>query len=304
MSNVHRIAWIDAQIREGRYPNANTVAERFEISRRQAARDIEYLRHTMGAPLEYSAKENGYIYRNDAFVLPAVVISDAEQSALSYLTDRYAAADGEAAARVTGVLRRLAGRAVSDVGSDEHPPVMGLKTPELRAFDSIRSAIEERQVVTVRYRGADGQVVTRTLSPYAILTRFGALSCVAYCDEFGYTNAFPLARFESVERTEGRFEIPALLDVNHWADDHRPVQPEPFIAIVRLQNEAEAERFESAEARGDGTYSIEFFDSAEILASLLSCRSDFEILTPNWLRDRLRRRLEALLLRTKGPEAL
>jgi predicted DNA-binding transcriptional regulator YafY len=44
VSKAHRIAWIDAQIRAGRRPNTLAIAERFEISTRQAARDVEYLR--------------------------------------------------------------------------------------------------------------------------------------------------------------------------------------------------------------------------------------------------------------------
>ena len=96
VSNLHRIQWIDAMIRAGRYPNGRTIADKFEISHRQAARDIEYLRDSMGAPLVYSARENGYYYDDDTFVLPAQVISDEERHALAYLAQRYAGAGGVA----------------------------------------------------------------------------------------------------------------------------------------------------------------------------------------------------------------
>ncbi len=56
MALLHRLQWIDAAIRRGRYPNTNDVAERFEISRRQALRDFDYLRDSLGAPLAYCAK--------------------------------------------------------------------------------------------------------------------------------------------------------------------------------------------------------------------------------------------------------
>jgi hypothetical protein len=67
---LHRIQWIDAQIRAARYPNARRVAERFEISHRQAQRDFEYLRDSLGAPLLYSALRRGYRYDGEAYVLP------------------------------------------------------------------------------------------------------------------------------------------------------------------------------------------------------------------------------------------
>lgn len=64
---------------------------------------------------------------------------------------------------------------------------------------------------------------------------------------------------------------------------------------MRLNNPAEAERLESAEVVAESVYRLEFFESSAILSSLLSCRSGFEILSPRWLRQRLRRELEKLL---------
>lgn len=49
MAKLHRIIWIDAQIRADKFPNARTIAQEFEISQRQAARDLEYLRDSLGS---------------------------------------------------------------------------------------------------------------------------------------------------------------------------------------------------------------------------------------------------------------
>ncbi len=76
MASHHRLLWIDAQIRAGRHPNASSVAARFEISRRQAARDLEYLRYSLGAPLEYVAAQRGYRYADDRFFVPANRLRD------------------------------------------------------------------------------------------------------------------------------------------------------------------------------------------------------------------------------------
>lgn len=51
MPMLHRIQWVDAQIRAGRYPNARALAAAFEISHRQALRDLAYMRDSLGAPL-------------------------------------------------------------------------------------------------------------------------------------------------------------------------------------------------------------------------------------------------------------
>lgn len=72
---MHRILWFDEQVRYGKYPNSGHLSERFEISIRQACRDIEYLTNTLGAPLAYHAKKRGYHYENQTYVLPALMLT-------------------------------------------------------------------------------------------------------------------------------------------------------------------------------------------------------------------------------------
>ena len=72
MSANIRIQWLHKKIMDKCYPNAYHLVERFRISHRQAQRDVDYLRHTMGAPLAYSSAEKGYYYK-EPFVFPLVI---------------------------------------------------------------------------------------------------------------------------------------------------------------------------------------------------------------------------------------
>ena len=67
---MHRIGWFDRQVRADQYPNSGLLAKEFEISRRQAARDIEYMEMSLRAPLKYVAKYRGYCYEDGTFMLP------------------------------------------------------------------------------------------------------------------------------------------------------------------------------------------------------------------------------------------
>ncbi len=115
MPAIHRLQWIDAQIRAGAFPNAKTLGEAFEISRRQALRDFEYLRDSLGAPLEYSALKRGYTYGKDSFTLPGPYVTEAQRATLGSLAAYYeeiAGRDVHAApvyADLAGLFRRLHG---------------------------------------------------------------------------------------------------------------------------------------------------------------------------------------------------
>lgn len=89
MAILHRIQWIDSQIRAGRYPNAGDLAEAFEISHRQALRDFAYLRDSLGAPLTYSAQHRGYTYSADCFTPPGPYLTEADRAVLSAMAIYY-----------------------------------------------------------------------------------------------------------------------------------------------------------------------------------------------------------------------
>ncbi len=67
-----RIQWLHEELVRGTCPNAARLAERFQISRRQAQRDIDFLKKQLGAPLEYDQHIMGYRYTKP-FSLPVSV---------------------------------------------------------------------------------------------------------------------------------------------------------------------------------------------------------------------------------------
>lgn len=93
MSANDRIQWFHKRTADMRYPNANRLAERFGISHRQAQRDVDYLKNTLGAPLAYNAEHRGFYYTAD-YSLPTYT-SDANE------TDFVAAVTGNDAVAAT-----------------------------------------------------------------------------------------------------------------------------------------------------------------------------------------------------------
>jgi hypothetical protein len=89
MAALHRIQWIDSEIRAARYPNARRLADQFEISHRQAQRDFEYLRDSLGAPLVYAARQRGYRYDGEAYVLPGPFVTPLQRGVLGTLAAYY-----------------------------------------------------------------------------------------------------------------------------------------------------------------------------------------------------------------------
>jgi hypothetical protein len=74
MASHSRILWLHERIIRGQFPSLNEFSEHFNISRRQASREISYLRNKLRAPLLYSRANRGYYYSKE-FSIPSLFTS-------------------------------------------------------------------------------------------------------------------------------------------------------------------------------------------------------------------------------------
>ena len=81
-ARFRRIPYIDDQISGGRYPNAVSLAKKLEVNSRTIQRDIEYMKDTMYAPIEYDPVQKGYYYTESNFHLQGIPVSEGELFAL------------------------------------------------------------------------------------------------------------------------------------------------------------------------------------------------------------------------------
>ena len=88
MAANNRIQWLHKKILEYSYPNAMRLAERFNVSHRQAQRDVDFLRKQLGAPIAYDPEHKGFYYTAD-FSLPVLLTSDNDESYMGVVSNIY-----------------------------------------------------------------------------------------------------------------------------------------------------------------------------------------------------------------------
>jgi predicted DNA-binding transcriptional regulator YafY len=301
VSNAHRIAWIDAQIRAGRSPNTRAIAERFEISTRQAARDVEYLRDSMGAPIEYDAGRGGFVYTNAAFALPSVFLSPSERDALRHLAVQYGAAADDRAREIAALFARLSDLPASEREDGPALPVLDADARLGRLIEIVEKAIATRRALWGRYLNRGGRITPRALHPYELFAERGVLYLAAYCELRRQVRTFRLDGFEALEESGASFEVDSSYDPTFRGEGRPEAWSEPFVARVRFPAWLDASALRVRATREpDGTHAIEFWDSRGLLAALLSESRDFEIVGPAWLREKLAAELDALAERHRA----
>ncbi|MEW6524125.1 MAG: WYL domain-containing protein [Bacillota bacterium] len=295
MSNLHRISWIDAEVRAGRYPNSRTIARRFEISTRQAARDIEYLKYSMGAPLEYSPQKNGYFYSEEGFALPPHFISGEERRTLGLLAHLYREAGGNQAARLAGLFARLANPEKTSAG-DGGLPVFTPGSRAAVAFEALQQAMARGRKVEVTYLLPSNLTVTRAFLPHRVSSRQGRACVAGAWDPGGETACLWLDRVRAVRELDEHYRLPKPVPSTDGTGTW-----EPYTALVRLPGSPGPGNFSMAlEPAGEGLYRIRFFRSEELITQLFRTGPGFSIVWPTWLRQRLRELLEEIHRRHLG----
>ena len=89
MSAHDRIQWFHKMVAENCYPNSIHLAEKFDISHRQAQRDVDFLKTSLDAPLVYSKTRKGYFYERE-FSLPMAFSNENDFEMNSLFHDGYA----------------------------------------------------------------------------------------------------------------------------------------------------------------------------------------------------------------------
>ena len=78
-----RLVEFDRLVRNKCYPNINRFSRDYEVSKRTAMRDLDFLREDLGAPLAYHSTKKGYYYKEE-WTLPTILsISNLKEDRLS-----------------------------------------------------------------------------------------------------------------------------------------------------------------------------------------------------------------------------
>jgi predicted DNA-binding transcriptional regulator YafY len=290
VSNMHRIQWFDQQIREGKNPNSNHLAQQFEISKRQAQRDIEYLGVSLRAPLLYISKNRGYCYEDQTFVLPLLYMTEEEKKVLKFLAFRYKQYNYENAAavnRVGHLLSRFTDEQEVD-GASSRLPVFDADPRLMQNIQLLSHAIQECLVVHITYKHQEEETRLR-ICPLKLVTHYNDDYVVAFCEQQKKQRTFRLESIEHAVVTDHKFER-AVIDTQEWENSSSAIR-KPFTAKVLLSKSLIGGTWNGYAVRSvdDFIYDIEFYDVDAFLQHLLTSEWQ-QLLSPKWLRTKLKDR--------------
>jgi predicted DNA-binding transcriptional regulator YafY len=187
---LRRIVALDRMVRTLQYPNSQTAARALEVCPRTIHRDFDFLRDSLGTPLEFSRAHNGFYYRDPDYALPLVRITEGELIAL-FLAERvlheyqgtpYAADLARAFTKLTATLAEPVTIDLAHLDQAFSFRRHAAPPADPKVFRRLVQAIREgRQLELVYWTASRDQTNRRLVDPYHLASVQGEWYLVANC---------------------------------------------------------------------------------------------------------------------------
>lgn len=265
---------------------------RMGISQRTIQRDIREMETIFGIGVEYDRKRKGLVLKKTPFALLHNFQQLIESNALSNALvegSRYAA----------------------------HLKVSARPDRGLQSLPEYLEAMEKRKCLRIRYAPFEGKKIERTLAPYQIREYDGRWYLIGLDinPESNFIKCFALDRIENHEVLDKGFEMPDLpaLDALFAPCMGITKSEEKTVDVILRFSKEEAPYIrtlplhpsqQTVEDTGKQlVVQLCVYDTWELRAKIRSFGSHVEVLSPEWLREGIRKEIETSLKKYRKKKA-
>nr|WP_217595193.1 YafY family protein [Cohnella sp. GbtcB17] len=299
---VERLLGITMMLLSRRRVNAQTLADKFEVSHRTIYRDLETI-NAAGIPIvSFTGSDGGYEIMEQYRIDRQIVTLDDLQSILAALKGVRASLDDEEMDGLLTKIKALVARSEQKQLEEAGDTLIfdtnlwhggGIKDRTILA--QLRQASKNRTVVSFAYTNTDGEAEQREVEPIGLAWKGYAWYLYAYCRLRGDYRTFRLSRLDGLrvhmERFANRGVRMEELDAR-WGNQERGPEIELTLLFrprlrVRVEETFGADR---VEVREDGSLLVRasYPNNHWLYGMILGYGADVQVLEPAAVAARIR----------------
>ncbi len=310
-----RFLWLHSQVKKGLYPNATTMAGRFETSPKTAQRDIDFMQDRLCAPLVYVRSRRGYAYEDNAYELPGSWLTADDLTSL-LLSFRLASTipDSTMKTRMKAFLNQVLSQYTHEIpmGLDRLSEKVSVKNIEYsrtsdRIFQQVLEALLQSRPIRIEYYSPhDDRRTLRDVLPLHLLSYMGTWHLIAHCTLRSDLRDFALSRIQTIEPSERKIKVPVSPDsLKEYIRRNFGIlnSADTFEVCIRFSpniapwiSEQVWHTGQVATQGSDGSLLLTFpvADFREIRREILKYGSDAEVISPEALRDEVKKEIRKM----------
>ena len=227
---LYRCAIIHRLIKSGCYPNANRLAADLGVHRRTIMRDLEYMRDSLSAPLEYCPRRRDYYYTEKNYSIDLLSLTEGELISLFLGHNLLRKCRGtpyekhiaSAFAKICALLQDTISLdfGFADYVDFDLEPLRGEEEAVAANFAAISTAIRRRKSIKItHYAIARDDWRERLVDPYCLRYYQGGWYLIGFCHLRKDFRFFALNRISEVAPTGRDFQRDKNFDIEQFMRD-------------------------------------------------------------------------------------
>ena len=304
---LHRITFIEEEIRNGSYPNSTWLAQEQGVSERTIRRDIQFLKEC-GAPIEFDYAKNGYYFTERSFQLSYHQMTEGELIAVFVARQISDSLQGtpfekpfqQALDRLSEFLSDSISVNLQELTNMLSVTPSVITEQDVSVFAILSEGLRTRQSVEMRYWSAHrNEESVRLIDPWHITHLEKTWYVIGFCHTRQEPLMFAVHRVKEANVTNNCFALPEDFNISEYlGDSFRGVRGEGKSQKIHLRFRPDIagriqERIwhqnQELTILEDGSLEMHLSvsDFADLKRWILWWGSDCEILEPDQLREEL-----------------
>ena len=271
---------------------AKELAEKFEVSTRTIYRDIEAL-SSANIPIYMSKGKDGGIGILEEYVLNKSILSEEEQNQILFALQSLEKMNGNSEKDILEKMSTIFNKKVTDWIKIDFSNWSPSKE---NAFQIIKSAILNKQLIEFTYYNSTGEKSTRIVEPLQIWFKDKSWYLISYCRLKNDYRFFKLTRMKEVKLLKEHFER-EMPEQNEEEKEIKNIILELEISkemAFRVYDEFDNEEITKKE---DGNFivKVEFPENEWVYSFILSFGEYVKVLSPEYAKNIVKQKLQNTL---------
>jgi len=306
-SLLKRIAVIDREIGEGRFPNKDRLAKHLGVSEKTIQRDIEFMKFEYDAPIEFDKKHLGFFYTDQNFRMNPLTVDASDFLAVAvtekvleqYKNTPYAKYFKNFYKKIANIYEGKLSVNIADIDNILSFYIGPVRYVSEDVMNTTERALRENIRCKMTYiTGYTGAVSERLIDIYHLKNYNGNWYIIGYCYKAKKIKVFALSRIKEIKLTNQHFNVPDDFSIEKYfansfgifeSDKLYDVKLKIMNESVRYIKEKKGHSSEKITDQIDGSIILEYRvnNLTELFFFVLSLGRNCEVIAPKELREQV-----------------